>query len=79
MNAPTTIKGKRSEQLTAEELDALKNYRSGFQTEVECALSIGVDRLVLNRTQMVGSCSPASAKKIRKVLRRIIGAYPEKA
>lgn len=71
MNAPTTAKSRKSEPLTAEELETLKTYRAGFNTEVECALSIGVDRIVLNRVQLVGSGSPTSIKKIRKVLRRI--------
>jgi len=73
MNGSTTAKSKRSEPLTAEEIEALKTYRAGFQTEVECALSIGIDRLVLNRIQLVGSGSPAKIKKVRRVLRRIVG------
>lgn len=73
MNASTTARKRKSDPLTADELAALKAYRAGFNTEVECALSIGIDRLVLNRIQHVGSGSPDSVKKVRKVLRRDVG------
>lgn len=68
MNGQTTAKKRKSEPLSADDLSALKAYRTGFTTEVECAISIGIDRLVLNRVQLVGSGSPDSIKKIRKAL-----------
>lgn len=59
---------RKSEKLTAEERKALKQYRKGYDTEVECAVSIGIDRLVLNRVLLIGSASPATVGKIRAVL-----------
>lgn len=54
--------------LTKEEMAALKQYRKLFVTEVECALSIGLDRNVLNRIMAFGSGSPESVGKIRLVI-----------
>lgn len=54
--------------LTRDELTALKNYRKGFTTEVECAISIGIDRTVLNRVMTFGSGSPATIQKIKEVI-----------
>lgn len=51
--------------LTAKEKAALKQYREGFNTEVECALSIGIDRNVLNRITTFGSGSPDKVNKIK--------------
>lgn len=59
---------RKSEKLTAEEKKALKQYRKGYDTEVECAVSIGIDRLVLNRVLLIGSASPATVEKIRAAL-----------
>lgn len=73
MNTPTSIKQRKSEPLKGNELSSLKAYRERFDTEVDCAISIGVDRLVLNRVIIVGSGSPASIKKIRKALQRDAG------
>ncbi len=55
--------------LTTKEITALKQYREGFVTEVECALSIGIDRNVLNRITTFGSGSPESIEKIRAALK----------
>lgn len=68
MDGMTTIKRRKSEPLTKSEVKALKAYRQGFSTEVDCAVSIGIDRLVLNRVMMVGSGSPETIGKIKKVL-----------
>lgn len=64
----TYTTSRKSEKLTAEERKALKQYRKGFDTEVECAVSIGIDRLVLNRVLLIGSASPGTVEKIRAVL-----------
>lgn len=63
-----SFKKPKSVPLTRAELKALKNYRKGFEKEVDCAASIGIDRMVLNRVIMVGSGSPDSIAKIKKVL-----------
>lgn len=68
MSTYTTTSTRKSEKLTAEERKALKQYRKGFDTEVECAVSIGIDRLVLNRVLLIGSASPATVVKIRAAL-----------
>lgn len=54
--------------LTAKEKAALKQYREGFDTEVECALSIGIDRNVLNRITTFGSGSPDKVNKIKTAI-----------
>lgn len=56
---------KKSEALTKDEIKKLKAFRKKFSTEVECAVTIGIDRLVLNRVLLVGSGSPDSISKIR--------------
>lgn len=63
-----SFKKQKSVPLTKEELKALKAYRKKFDTEVDCALSIGIDRLPLNRIMMVGSGSPDSIEKIKKAI-----------
>lgn len=68
MNTYTITKSRKSEKLTPEERKALKQYRKGFDTEVDCAVAIGIDRLVLNRVLLIGSASPATVEKIRAAL-----------
>lgn len=60
--------------LTAKEKEALKQYREKFDTEVECALSIGIDRNVLNRISAFGSGSPDKVKKIQTAIAGILNA-----
>ena len=57
-----------SVSLKKEEIILLKKYRSGFVTEVECALSIGIDRNVLNRVMTFGSGSPETITKIKSAI-----------
>lgn len=64
--------------LSKEELTALKNYRKGFVTEVECALSIGIDRNVLNRIITFGSGSPESIGKIKQAIGSLLEELPAK-
>lgn len=64
--------------LTAKEKEALKQYREGFDTEVECALSIGIDRNVLNRITTFGSGSPDKIKKIQAAIAGLIKATAKK-
>jgi hypothetical protein len=64
----TYTSSKKSEKLTAEERKALRQYRKEYDTEVDCAVSIGIDRLVLNRVLLIGSASPATVEKIRTAL-----------
>lgn len=68
MSTYTITKSRKSERLNAEERKALKQYRKGFDTEVDCAVAIGIDRLVLNRVLLIGSASPATVEKIRAAL-----------
>ena len=60
--------------LTAKEKIALKQYREGFDTEVECALSIGIDRNVLNRITTFGSGSPDKVNKIKAAIADLLPA-----
>lgn len=68
MSTYTITRKRKSEKLTTDERKALKLYRKGFDTEVACAVSIGIDRLVLNRIMMTGSGSPESIEKIRTAI-----------
>jgi hypothetical protein len=62
------IKKRKSVHLTRQEIAGLKKYRKGFHTETECAISLGIDRNVLNRILIVGSGAPESIERIRQVL-----------
>lgn len=66
----TITKPKRSIPLSQQEVDALKTLRNDFPTEVEFAISIGIDRNVLARVIQVGSGSQVTISKIRKFLKR---------
>ena len=66
----TITKPKRSIPLSQQEVDALKTLRNDFSTEVEFAISIGIDRNVLARVIQVGSGSQVTISKIRKFLKR---------
>lgn len=63
-----SFKKPKSVSLTRQELKALKEYRKGFEKEVDCAASIGIDRMVLNRVILVGSGSPDSIEKIKAAI-----------
>jgi hypothetical protein len=63
-----SFKEPKSVPLTRSELKALKEYRKRFEKEVDCAASIGIDRLVLNRVMLVGSGSPRSIEKIKSAI-----------
>lgn len=63
-----TITKRRSIALTGSEKKALKEYRKRFDSEVACALSIGIDRNVLYRVMTVGSGSPETIAKIRTAI-----------
>lgn len=68
MSTYTITRSRKSEKLTAEERKTLKLYRKEFDTEVDCAVSIGIDRLVLNRLMLTGSASPATIGKVRTAI-----------
>lgn len=59
---------KRSIKLSQDEKKALKNFCKSFQTEVDCALAIGIDRNVLARVRMIGSGSEVTISRIRESL-----------
>lgn len=70
METETMIsKPRKSAALTKEEHKALKAYRKTFLAEVDCAATIGIDRMVLNRTILLGKCSPKTLDKIKAVLK----------
>lgn len=69
MESETTfMKRKKSVKLDTADLKALKQYRKKFSTEVECAITLGIGREVLNRVLIVGSGSPETVAKIKEVL-----------
>jgi len=61
---PEAFRKRKSVALSKDQWNSLKKYRKGFNTEVECALSIGLDRNVLNNIILKGSGSPESIEKI---------------
>ena len=68
MDTHTTVRAKRSESLTADEKEALKRYRNGFDSDVACALAIGVDRGVLIGVLLRGSGRPDKIEIVRAAL-----------
>lgn len=60
----------RSVPLTREERKSLKEFRKTFDTEVACAIAIGIDRTVLNAVMLRGSGSVESIQKIRSAIER---------
>lgn len=63
---PQSVRKPRSVELTKQEHRALKAFRKGFETEVACAIAIGIDRTVLNAVILKGSGSPDTIQKIRE-------------
>lgn len=63
-----TVIKKKSVSLTGIEKKALKEYRKRFDSEVACAVAIGIDRNVLNRVMLAGSGSTDTIDKIRTAL-----------
>jgi hypothetical protein len=73
MDTPVkNIRNRKSVSLSKEDHMALKKLRQAYSTEVECAETIGVNRIVLNRVLLVGSGSPESIIKIRKALSKFL-------
>lgn len=66
-------RNKRSDsvELTKDERKALKAYRAKFDTEVGCAISLGLDRMVLNRILFTGSGLAETIEKIRTKLNSV--------
>lgn len=58
----------RSVRLDPQEVKSLKRYRKNFTSEVQCAISIGIDRTVLNNVILKGSGSVETIEKIRTAL-----------
>lgn len=62
---------KRSIKLSQDEKKKLKNFCKTFDTEVNCALAIGIDRNVLARIRIIGSGSEHTVSKIREALQSL--------
>ena len=62
------VKPARSVELSEEEKKALAKHRKKYNTEVDAAIALGLDRAVMNRVMLVGSGSEATVTKIRKAL-----------
>ena len=61
-------KRRKSVLLTKEQHKAFKEYRKTFNTGVEAAEAIGIDRAVMERVLLVGSGSPETIEKIKSIL-----------
>lgn len=68
MTETMTMGRRKSVRLTKPEHSALKQYRKKYNTAVECAISIGIDRIVLNNVILKGSGSPETIEKIKSIL-----------
>ena len=70
MNQKATKERKpaKSVDLTNDEVKALKEFRKRYDTEVDAALAIGIDRNVLNRIITVKSGSEKYISKVREFL-----------
>lgn len=64
-------KRRKSVRLTKEELKALKDFSKSFNTGVEAAEALGIDRAVMLRVLLVGSGSPETIEKIKGVINGI--------
>lgn len=60
------FKTPKSERLSDEELQFLRDRRAASKTAVEAATSLGIDRSVFERVLMVGSGRPDKVAIIRK-------------
>ncbi len=71
MASSTTTFGnteRKSIRLEKSELTRLKKFRAAYNTGVECAAAIDIDRNVLDRVLLTGSGSPTSIGKIRSAI-----------
>ena len=59
---------RKSEALSTIEHDALRTYIGKQPTKLDAADAIGISRQNLDRIAAIGTCSPATAEKIRGVL-----------
>lgn len=66
MNTETKI--RKSIRLSPEEWKALKRYRKEFESELDCAKAMGIERSTLNRTILLGSASEPTIKALREIL-----------
>lgn len=64
----TTVAKRKSERLTDDAFAALKQYAKGFNTAIECAEAIGINRVVLDRLLLVGSASPETITKVKTAI-----------
>jgi hypothetical protein len=65
-----SFRKRKSVQLSKEEVAGLKKYRRGFNTVTECAISIGIDRNVLDRVLLTSSGAPETIEKIKAALQK---------
>lgn len=61
---------RKSVRLSKEEVAGLKKYRRRFNTVTECAISIGIDRNVLDRILLASSGSPETIEKVKAALQK---------
>jgi hypothetical protein len=64
------VRKRKSVVLTKQEMSELKKYKKSFNTITECAISIGIDRNVLDRVLLAGSGAPESIEKVKAALDR---------
>lgn len=61
-------KDKRTENLTQEEIDQLKELSKSYESFSEFSIKVRVERTALINTLSRGSAAPATVRKIRKFL-----------
>ena len=72
IKSATTFRNPRSVALTKEEIKKLKSHRRNFETNKDCASSLGLDRVVYDRVCVYGTASLATVQKIRIRLAEMI-------
>lgn len=63
-------KDKRTEALTAKEIEVLKELSTKEKSFSAFALKVGLERMVVMNAMRIGTASPETVKKIRKFLQK---------
>lgn len=71
MNKTNTITSlENSVFVPVEILDWLKEHRNNFTTNTAFAKDVGIDRSVLNRIMIVGTCNSNTLNRLKKSFKR---------
>lgn len=74
MNNTQTGRKRKSDLLKREEWIALKKYVGTFNTVIDAAYAIGINRQTLDRVLLIGKGSPENIQLIREKLNQLQAA-----